>query len=112
MAQKRYQLTFTDTSHTLINSLERRGFSVRDILNAGVVLFDEAEGLTRARAMMIANNDLREEVRDLERRLAAAKAFAAKMEIKISPSDGSLEKLTEALGPEVSHSKKAKTKTP
>jgi len=69
MAEKRYQLTFTETTHKLIGSLLKYGHNIRDILNAGIVLYDQADRPTRAMAEMRANANLDEEIDDLKRRL-------------------------------------------
>lgn len=108
MAKKRYQLTLTDTTHRLVCSLEQRGHNVRDILNAGIVLYDQADNAQKAKAHMTAYNNLPEEVADLERRLAAARAIEAQTRIVICPSTGSIE---DALGADEKHGAKQKRKS-
>jgi hypothetical protein len=73
MAHKKYSITFTETTHRLVCSLEKYGHNVRDIINAGIVLFDESDNPTRAKAHMRAYSNMPEEVKELERRLAVAK---------------------------------------
>jgi hypothetical protein len=73
MADKRYQLTFTETSWKLIGSLIKYGHNIRDVLNAGVVLYEQSDKPTRAMAEMRANANFDEEIKDLELRLDRAK---------------------------------------
>ena len=106
MAHKKYSITFTETTHRLICSLEKYGHNVRDIINAGIVLFDESDNPTRAHAHMRAYSNIPEEVGSLEKRLAAAKAERDRIIVK--PPDGSFEAIEEKLGPNKSRSKKRK----
>jgi hypothetical protein len=76
MAQKRYSMTFTETTWKLVCSLEKRGNNVRDIINAGIVLFDVADTDRKWEARLRAYNNLPEDVKDLERRLEIAKKEA------------------------------------
>jgi hypothetical protein len=44
MAQKKYKkylLTLTDTTSELVYALQKYGHNIRDIINAGIVLYDQ-----------------------------------------------------------------------
>jgi len=69
MAKKRYTLYFTDTTNAIIDSLEKRGHKVRNVLNAGIVLFDQADISQRGEAIAIANSMVQEELFVLMKRL-------------------------------------------
>lgn len=97
MAEKklqRYQLTLTDTTAKLVYALQKYGHNIRDILNAGIVLYDQSDNPTRAMAEMRANCNLEEEIDALERRLATAK----REQVELSVGAGRLEKIKKGFG--------------
>jgi len=93
MAHKKYSITFTETTHRLVCSLEKYGHNVRDIINAGIVLFDESDNPTRARAHMRAYSNIPEEVQELEKRLAAAIAERDRIIVQPATDKDKLEAL-------------------
>lgn len=62
MPEKRYTLYFTAATKRIIDSFEKRDYRVRDVLNAGVVLFDQADIANRGQAIAIAHGMLKEEI--------------------------------------------------
>ena len=75
MAEKklqRYQLTLTETTAKLVYALQKYGHNIRDILNAGIVLYDQSDNPTRAMAEMRANCNIDEEIDNLQQRLDRA----------------------------------------
>lgn len=62
MANKRYMLNFTEATHRIINALEEREYKVRDVLNAGVVLFDQASMAQRGQAQVISHGMAKEDI--------------------------------------------------
>ena len=56
MAKSRYNVYYTETTLRMINDLEKEGHQQRDVLNAGVVLFNDASDEKRGLAHMIAYN--------------------------------------------------------
>lgn len=69
MAKKRYTLYFTDMTHAIVNELETRGHKVREILNAGVILYDQADIRHRGEAVAIAHSMIKEDLLDIISRL-------------------------------------------
>ena len=69
MKSNRYTLTLTDETFAILNSLERKGYSVRNILNGGVVLFDEADSQERGRSVLVAFGKLEQELKFTQDRL-------------------------------------------
>jgi len=65
MAKKRYTMHFTDVTLRMIQSLEKRGYMIRQIVNAGVVLFHQADMAKRGQATAIAHGMLKEELCDI-----------------------------------------------
>ncbi|MCE5185065.1 MAG: hypothetical protein LLF76_02950 [Planctomycetaceae bacterium] len=64
MIGKNYKLTFTDTAHKLVCKLIGHGFNIRDILNAGVVLFDKSPLEQRGTAIAEAKTNRAQEFED------------------------------------------------
>jgi len=65
MIDKRYQLTFTDTTQIVVDRLINHGFNIRDILNAGVILFDKAPLKERGMAIAAAKTRQKQELNDV-----------------------------------------------
>jgi hypothetical protein len=64
MIPKRYQLTYTETSHVKLNRLVDAGYNIRDVLNAGIILFYKASLEDRGKAHMEAYNQLKVELKE------------------------------------------------
>ena len=69
MKSKKYSLTLTEETFEVLNSLEREGYNLRTVLNAGVILFDEADLGERGRSSLIASSKLVQELDFCETRL-------------------------------------------
>jgi L-fucose mutarotase/ribose pyranase (RbsD/FucU family) len=68
----RYQLYLTETTANLLVDLQKYRHNIKDILNAGIVLYDQSDNPTRAMAEMRANCNIDEEIDNLQRRLDRA----------------------------------------
>lgn len=51
MAANQYTLHYTKTTKTIIERLESYGFNIRDVLNAGIILFEKANKESRGVAI-------------------------------------------------------------
>ena len=69
MKSKKYSLTLTDETFATLNSLERKGYNVRNVLNAGVILFDETAPDDRGRPILTAFGKLQQELSFVEKKL-------------------------------------------
>lgn len=71
MINENYNLRFTPNTRKLVSNIIEYGFSIRDILNAGIVLFYKANMDDRGRAVMESNSEgkpeLDESVKQLQK---------------------------------------------
>ncbi|HOT73751.1 MAG TPA: hypothetical protein PLX18_11420 [Anaerohalosphaeraceae bacterium] len=79
MAQITYTMNFTETSRRIAESLRREGFSYRQILNAGIILFDQADMTRRGEAILLAEDLMKEELKSLILRLQDRLAWMKKI---------------------------------
>lgn len=66
---------FTDTTFRLIQSLEKRGYMIRQVVNAGVVLFNRAEIPSRGRAVALSHGMIEEEIQEVLARLKSVVSY-------------------------------------
>ena len=69
MDRKSYSLNFSPTAWRIAESLRREGFSYKQILNAGVILFDQADMTRRGEAILLAEGLITEELSSLLARI-------------------------------------------
>jgi hypothetical protein len=85
MAAEKYTLNFTDTTQKAINLLESSGFRVCDVLNAGIILFEQANKVQRSIALIEALSNQKVE---LDAALSQLKTIVADIRVELlSPEE-------------------------
>jgi hypothetical protein len=69
MAAEKYSLSFTKTTRTIVDRLESYGFNIRDVCNAGIILFEKANKQERGMAIAESLSQHKPELEDALKRL-------------------------------------------